>query len=441
MTTNQEKEWESHLQIATENVERYRKGQACLRFISASGEPAKGLEVLVTQKTQDFLFGNLIFDLVWVDPPYQPHLFKQRFLELFNMAIFPFYWPSYEPKPGQTQWQRMLPALEWCRANGVTPKGHPLVWPYTGGIPEWLYDMPCGTVGPLIQARVTSLVKGFAQEIQIWDVTNEGVNHISWAEATAPDFRERYHEINLWRGIQVSGAFKREIPIPEAADWVEASFRWAYAANPKATLIVNDYNQEYDPNIRQRFHDLIVELKRRRAPVSALGLQVHPLNHWLWPHEMWDTLEMYRGLEIPIHITELHQPAWEQAIEGGFHEGIWSLQAQADFMEQIYRQCFGHPAVVSINYWGLSDRGSWIKGGGLIDEEYHPKPVFARLKKLIKGEWMTRPFTARAGENGEVEFQGFYGDYEIVLPSDGRQHRSYAFHLAKNKENSVTFKL
>ena len=193
--------------------------------------------------------------------------------------------------------------------------------------------MPEGTIEPLIRARVTSLVKGFAQDIRIWDVTNEAVNHISWAEGTNPAFRERYHEVDVWRGIEVSGAFKREIPIPEAADWVEDSFRWAYAANPQATLIVNDYNQEYEPHVRQRFYDLIVELKRREVPVSGLGLQVHPLNHWLWPHEMSETLEMYQGLDIPIHITELHQPSWEQEIEGGFREGVWSRAAQADFIE------------------------------------------------------------------------------------------------------------
>ena len=54
------------------------------------------MEIQVSQKTQDFLFGNLIFDLVWNDPPYRPELFKRRFLELFNLAIFPFYWPFYE---------------------------------------------------------------------------------------------------------------------------------------------------------------------------------------------------------------------------------------------------------------------------------------------------------------------------------------------------------
>jgi hypothetical protein len=118
---------------------------------------------------------------------------------------------------------------------------------------------------------------------------------------------------------------------------------------------------------------------------------------------------------------------------------MWSPQAQADFMEQMYRQCFGHPAVVSINYWGLSDRQSWIKEGGLIDEEYRPKPVFERLKQLIKGEWLTQPFTACTDENGEITFRGFYGNYELVIPRTARQHQTFKFHLAADKENSGQF--
>jgi hypothetical protein len=55
---------DDHLKIAAENVGRYRKSAAQLRFITADGECISGLDVQVTQKTQDSLFGNLVFDLV-----------------------------------------------------------------------------------------------------------------------------------------------------------------------------------------------------------------------------------------------------------------------------------------------------------------------------------------------------------------------------------------
>jgi len=423
------------LTLATANVERYRKGDAHIRFTGPSGEPLPGVEAEIVQVSQDFLFGNLLFDLVWGDPPYRPDLFKQRFLELFNFGIFPFYWPSYERKPGMTEAHRLLPTLEWCLAHGVTPKGHPLVWPYSAGVPEWLYDMPEDAVETLIQARVLNIVQGFQPYIHIWDVTNEGVNHISWKEATSREFRPKYHDVGLWRGIPVAGSFKRFIPIPEAANWVEKSFRWAYAANPKATLILNDYNQEIDLLVRERFFDLVVELQKRGVPVSGLGLQVHPLNHWLWPSELWTTLQFYADLNIPIHVTELHQPSWEQEIEGGWRQGMWTETAQAEFFEQLYRQFFGHPSVASINYWGLSDRNIWIPGGGLVDAEYRPKPVFQALKKLIKGEWLTKPQTVHTGSDGSVAFRGFYGQYEVSVKQPGRRYPTYHFHLAEKQVN------
>jgi endo-1,4-beta-xylanase len=426
------------LQKAIDNVDKYRKGSAHIQFLKPSGEPLQGAEIEIVQRKQDFLFGNLAFDLVWGEP-YQPDLFKQRFLELFNFAIFPFYWSYYEKTPGMTEWRRALPALEWCLANGITPKGHPLVWPYDAGVPEWLYDLPDGSTEALIKSRVLNIVKGFEKYIQVWDVTNEAVNHISWDEATSPGFQAKYHETSLWRGIPVAGGFKREIPIRKAADWVEKSFRWAYAANPRATLIVNDYNQEIDPNVRQRFFDLVLELQARGVPVSGLGLQVHPVDHWLSPHEIWDTLEMYAALNIPIHITELHQPSWKHEIEGGWRQGTWNEAVQAEYVEQLYRLFYGHPSVVSINYWGFSDRNIWIEGGGLIDKEYHPKPVFNTLKKLIKTEWMTPAIITHTNAEGKVSFRGFFGQYDIVVRQPGQKYITHSMHLSEHAENSRAF--
>jgi len=97
--------------------------------------------------------------------------------------------------------------------------------------------------------------------------------------------------------------------------------------------------------------------------------------------------------------------------------------------------------VVSINYWGLSDRQIWIESAGLIDEEYQPKPVFETLKRLIKGEWMTQPFTAYTDENGRINFSGFFGKYEIVVPQKRQKYTSFEFHLAADRQNSLQFTL
>jgi endo-1,4-beta-xylanase len=152
-------------------------------------------------------------------------------------------------------------------------------------------------------------------------------------------------------------------------------------------------------------------------------------------------LEMYADLHLPVHITELHQPSLPEPIEGGWREGAWDEQAQADYLEQLYRLFFGHPSVVSINTWGLSDRDIWLEGAGLIDAEYRPKPAYQALRKLIKEEWMTAPLRAVTDEKGQVTFTGFHGSYEIVARRPGRQHLTYPLHLAGRHLNDWTLEL
>ena len=113
---------------AAENIEKFRKGDVTIQFKTPDGRMIKNAQIDVRQKTHDFLFGCIIFDLIHGENADKEDLFKDQFKKIFNLAVFPFYWPGYESRQGFTRWADMLPILEWCRANGITTKGHPLVW-------------------------------------------------------------------------------------------------------------------------------------------------------------------------------------------------------------------------------------------------------------------------------------------------------------------------
>ena len=96
--------------------------------------------------------------------------------------------------------------------------------------------------------------------------------------------------------------------------------------------------------------------------------------------------------------------------------------------------------MVSFNWWGLSDRQIWLPGGGLIDRQYQPKPVYTRLKKLIHEEWTTH-VDATTDEQGTAAFRGFRGRYTIrVKPADG-EARSFEAILSKDLKNHWEFTL
>ena len=143
---------------------------------------------------------------------------------------------------------------------------------------------------------------------------------------------------------------------------------------------------------------------------------------------------MYKEFNLPIHITEFIPQSSGKDITG-WHTGKWTEEAQAECAEQFYTLAFGYPAVVSINWWGLSDRNIWLKGGGLLDSEYNPKPVYNTLFKLIKQEWMTKNLRIDTDKNGEANFRGFYGEYDIVIIKPDGSKQNLRKHLQEKANN------
>ena len=65
MSDQDDRRGQEIMQKAAGNVARFRKGEAHLMFKTSSGAAARDIEIQIVQKSQDFLFGNLAFDLVW----------------------------------------------------------------------------------------------------------------------------------------------------------------------------------------------------------------------------------------------------------------------------------------------------------------------------------------------------------------------------------------
>ena len=74
----------------------------------------------------------------------------------------------------------MLEVIDWCKANGITTKGHPLVWATKSGTPEWLSEYTEKETEELLKTRVLNITAGFRDKIELFDVVNEPVNVRTW---------------------------------------------------------------------------------------------------------------------------------------------------------------------------------------------------------------------------------------------------------------------
>jgi uncharacterized repeat protein (TIGR02059 family) len=75
---------------------------------------------------------------------------------------------------------------------------------------------------------------------------------------------------------------------------------------------------------------------------------------------------------------------------------------------------FSHPAIEGFVFWGLTDPAWAASIGNLINEDRTPKIVADSVYHLIHEVWSTN-ITAMTDTLGSYSFNGYYGDYEILV--------------------------
>ena len=381
----------------------HRKARAVLRVLDGQGRPVANAHLHLDQKSHDFLFGCGAFDAI----PYtnekkgDPFLGDrmEKWLRLFNYGTLPFYWGRYEPEEGKPAFENRMNAARFLTGRGVRLKGHPLCWHTVCA--DWLMQYDDKTILDKQLERIHRDVTAFAGVIDIWDVINEVVIMPVFDRYDNAITRvcKRYGQVNL----------------------VKEVFDAAKAANPKALLLINDFN------LSDRYAALIRDSLDAGAPIGAIGLQTHQHQGYMGAEKLNEILRRFEGFGLPLHFTEntlvsghlmpphivdlndYQIPEWPSTPEGEAR--------QAKEWEEMYRLLFDHPLVQAVTGWDFAD-GAWLGApSGVIAKDNREKPAYHALQRLIHGEWETHgEITTDA--SGCARITGFKGGYAL---SDGER--------------------
>jgi GH35 family endo-1,4-beta-xylanase len=423
--------WNSEFQAKIDqNIEKYRKANA---YIILKGVP-EGTEVKVEQREHDFEFGANIFNFDQLGSTRLNEKYKELFGTLFNSATIPFYWKTFEPKPGKPRykasfkdseeywnrhrepwkeyhWRRPAPEkiIEFCELKNIHMHGHPLIWGNTKwNHPSWISkDSDKVTeMERLFNKRITEICNYYNDRIPSWDIVNESVD-------PTPG-EPRY-------GV-----------IPD--DYTFKSFKLAEKLFPESVkMCINDsWRPVYPPFIQ----DLI----SRGAKIDVVGLQMHIFdsqscldvadgktvfpNKTSWkPQDVIRYLESLDSLQRPIHLSEITIPSPGNAPVDD--------EIQAVIARDMYRLWFSWPSIYRITWWNVVDDcgapGEPSKSG-LFTRSMEPKPAFYTLDNLINHEWKTN-ITVSTEENGIVKFRGFRGQYRLSWRDKSGKEQQVEFYL------------
>jgi endo-1,4-beta-xylanase len=365
--------------------------------------PLANDEVGVAQRRHRCLFGSEAFDFVPMandeignESRDDMETYRDRFTTLYNFATLPFYWAGFEPERGNPDTERLLRAAGWFSDLDCTVKGHPLCWHTLAA--DWLLDISNPEIIAAQVERTRREVTDFAGSIDVWDVINEVV--------IMPRF-DRYDN-GITRIARQLGR----------VGMVRTVFEAARAANPDATLLINDFDTSPE------YEHLIEDCLAAGIGIDAIGLQSH-MHQGYWGTEKLDeVLDRFSRFGLPLHFTEVSLVSGElmppEIVDlNDYQVEDWPStpageERQAAEVVEMYSTLFAHPQVAAITNWGLRD-GGWLNApSGYLRRDLSPKPAYQALLELVKGEWWVAPTTLRTDGAGRARFRGFLGDYEVT---------------------------
>ena len=373
----------------------HRIGESLVRVVDKNGNPVADKELVLNQRSHQFLFGSGAFDFLEYEGKKGDPERLDKWLALLNYGTLPFYWGRYEPKEGYPEYESLMQAAKYLRDHNVTLKGHPLCWHTVCA--DWLMDYPDEVIMDKQLARINREVTAFKGVIDIWDVINEVVIMPVFDKYDNAVTRlcKRYGQVGL----------------------VKEVFAAAKAANPDGMFLINDFNTS------PKYEELLENCLDAGVEISAIGIQSHQHQGYWGTEKLYDVLKRFSRFGLPIHFTENTLVSGSLIPEYIEDLNDWQVkewpttiageERQAKEWEEMYRILFADPNIKAVTGWDFAD-GAWLNApSGLVTVDNREKPAYKKLLSLVKGEWWTKDQPIRTNSDGIVNIKGTKGTYEI----------------------------
>lgn len=285
-------------------------------------------------------------------------------------------WYTINPAPGVWNWAPADALVGFAKENGLTMRGHALLWHRAQYSPGWINDKDFATAAEteaFVGNYVSKVASRYHPFLYAWDVVNEAVDP----------------ETGAFRTTSLSEKMGEEL--------IDFCFATAYEAAPDTRVVYNDFMSWEDSSALHRSGVLrfLERLLSRGVPLAGLGLQSH--SNYEMPDEY--TREKQRnwvafvdevvGMGLEIYVTEFDVNDTRMTPDVMYRD-----QAMASYTRDYFDLMLSYPELKEILIWGMVDDQNWLQGflpredgvlkrPTLYDEHYQPKAMRTAIAEAL----------------------------------------------------------
>ncbi|XP_039068611.1 endo-1,4-beta-xylanase 5-like isoform X2 [Hibiscus syriacus] len=384
------KQWRSHQE---KSIHKVRRKKVSFEVTYANKTAVDGALISIHQTDSGFPLGCGMNHHILTSEGY-----RRWFASRFKVTSFTneMKWYSTEKIRGKENYTVADAMVKFTEQNGISIRGHNVFWDNKRMQPKWVKDLPPAELMNATTRRLNSVVSRYAGKLTGWDVVNENLHF-------------RFFEDKL--GENASYAF----------------YSMAYHLDPNTTLFMNEYNtienskdhastaSKYKEKLQK-----ILSFPGNKGLKAAIGLQGHFGAAKPNIAYMRSALDILGTMGLPIWLTEVD-------VKG---------PNQAQYLEDILREAYSHPAVEGIIIFG-GPKVSGFDVMTLADSEFKPTRIGEVVDKLIK-EWKSGRTEIRTDSRGWSEVSLFHGDYKVNVyhPLTGLS-TTISLEVTKDMENTT----
>lgn len=339
--------------------------------------------------------------------------YQENFLKNFNAITTAesSYWLGNEPEQGEIEMRGTNETLDFARAHGLAARQHNAIWDFAPQSPEWVLDLRAQALAD--QTAKDDLREAIRDRIEYYvgnphgtfdsiDVYNESWNH--GERGTADTFWNLY-----------------------GAEGVAEIYHEAKTAAPDSRLWVNDFLVVQ--NHSDEFNRHIDEIRKAGVDagygevVDAIGIEYYHNNSAL-PTMQRDFMKGLQNMNVQ------HLP--NALTEFGVFTPV-TPEFAADMLGRAMRMMFGNSSSTGFTLWDWTNENGGAQQFAVAAALYTVNTSNWNTMAITPAgkiwqdtlgiqDWDGNPdngwttqLTTTVGPDGAIDFNGYYGDYELTI--------------------------
>ncbi|MFG0250766.1 MAG: endo-1,4-beta-xylanase, partial [Phycisphaeraceae bacterium JB051] len=377
---------------AAKRIDQYRKANLQIQVVDSQNKPVNNAKVHIAQQRHAFGFGTAMNIRYMNSGDANIPAYEKALLDRFNTVVFEngLKWFAMDR---HTNEQAVAKGIKFVKDNDLYMRGHVLVWPSKRHVPKPIGQMidtlkanpddqaTREKLRKAVEHRINWITRDMAGKLDDWDVVNETYANHDIMDVLDPQGTPH------GKGVMV--------------DW----FKLAHQGDPNAKLFLNDYGILTSGNHwnthQQYFYETLKDLKESGAPIHGIGMQSHFGASLTAPTRLWEILDHYSQLGLPIKVTE-------------FDINLDDDDIKAEYTRDFYTAIFAHPNVEALLSWGFWAGRHWRPEAAYLDMQFKSRPNDIAMRKLLFEDWWTNT-TVNTNHAGKINQRIFKGRHVITV--------------------------